>query len=194
MKGSMGSSLWTIKHMKIILISTVGFFLLFFGMAFADDNWHGLPPDCWTDDRLYHSEGDMKLWETNTVIEHTPLKELAKKVFSPNKGYYFVRDDIYATSAGKRREATIYINSEEGYLIKISFTKVDGINDLKWINEKLLFIRSWWGRIVATDVIYDVENEKVLYKEEVRDGRIIMSQARQSCPLMGCTCIKKSQD
>jgi hypothetical protein len=35
-----------------------------------------------------------------------------------------------------------------------------------WVNEKLLFIRVWWGRIAATDCILDVESLRLVYAED----------------------------
>jgi hypothetical protein len=52
-------------------------------------------------------------------------------------------------------------------------------------------MRPWWGRIAATDIIYDVEKEKVIYAEFVRDGYIAHQQFLESCPQHGCECIKK---
>ena len=52
-------------------------------------------------------------------------------------------------------------------------------------------MRPWWGRIAATDLIYDVEAEKVIYAEAVTDAYLAYQQFRESCPLLGCECIKK---
>jgi hypothetical protein len=34
-----------------------------------------------------------------------------------------------------------------------------------WVNEKLLFIQVWWGRIVSTDLIFDVDARRFVYQE-----------------------------
>lgn len=52
-------------------------------------------------------------------------------------------------------------------------------------------MRPWWGRIAATDLIYDVEAEKVVYAEGVTDAYLAFQQFRESCPVLGCECIKK---
>lgn len=36
----------------------------------------------------------------------------------------------------------------------------------KWLNEKLLWIQMWRGRIISTDAILDVETGKYIYKED----------------------------
>jgi hypothetical protein len=35
----------------------------------------------------------------------------------------------------------------------------------QWLNEKLLFIEVWWGRIHASDIIVDVEKRQIIYHE-----------------------------
>ena len=66
--------------------------------------------------------------------------------------------------------------------------------EVKWLNENLLFIRPWWGRIAATDLIYDVEAEKVIHSEGVMDAYLALLQYRASCPLLGCECIKNKSE
>ncbi len=44
----------------------------------------------------------------------------------------------------------------------------------QWINEKLLSISAWWGRIVSTDTILDVEGGKFLYIEDASYGLLVM--------------------
>ncbi|HEX4489314.1 MAG TPA: hypothetical protein VH088_23775 [Terriglobales bacterium] len=34
-----------------------------------------------------------------------------------------------------------------------------------WINEKLLFVQIWWGRISSTDLVFNAETGTFLYKE-----------------------------
>lgn len=35
-----------------------------------------------------------------------------------------------------------------------------------WLNEKLLFVEAWWGRVAATDLVLDVESGAPLYAED----------------------------
>lgn len=42
--------------------------------------------------------------------------------------------------------------------------------EVSWINEDLIFVRAWWGRIVATDLIFDVGNGRFLYAKEANYG------------------------
>ena len=52
-------------------------------------------------------------------------------------------------------------------------------------------MRPWWGRIAATELIFDVEREKIIYAEAVTDGFLAHQQYLESCPIHGCKCLKK---
>ncbi len=47
-----------------------------------------------------------------------------------------------------------------------------GIN-IRWLNEKLLFGSVWWGRIVSTDFVYDVEEKRFIYREMANYGDLV---------------------
>ncbi len=130
-------------------------------------------------------------WQKHVAFEVVELKGAAaasilvpNAAFSPNKGYFAIVD-------GGRPRATITIHAEKAHYIRISVSDLFGISDLKWVNEKLLFVRLWWGRVAGTDLIYDVEQETVVYEESVNDEYIAYQQYAENCPKDGCTCIKK---
>jgi len=75
--------------------------------------------------------------------------------------------------------------------VDIEFVELEGLSDVRWLNEKLIFMRAWWGRIAATDLIFDVEREKVIHAEWLTDGSLARQQYLESCPIHGCTCVKK---
>lgn len=37
---------------------------------------------------------------------------------------------------------------------------------VRWLNEKLMWLRVWWGAVVATELLVDVETAEILYFEE----------------------------
>lgn len=153
----------------------------------AERNWPGVPPDCWKEERTIHSADFNDLWKGNTAFKKLPSGKLKPGIYSPNKGYYFVAED-------GRPNGAVTIFAEKAYLMRIEFSELFGLSEVKWINEKLLFMRPWWGRIAATDLIYDVEAEKIVYSEGVMDAYLAFLQYRESCPLLGCECIKKKAD
>lgn len=61
-----------------------------------------------------------------------------------------------------------------GHLPRLSF--IDHANGgvrVQWLNEKLLFVEVWWGRIVSTDLIFDVNSGTFLYRETAECGDMI---------------------
>ena len=52
--------------------------------------------------------------------------------------------------------------------------------DVYWINEKLLYVEVWWGRILGSCFIFDVEKESIIYKEMVNDGNVAFQQWQQA--------------
>jgi hypothetical protein len=148
------------------------------------EGWPGLSPDCWSEPRNVHSVEEHDPWQKNIAITQLKSEKLKPGVFSPNKGYFFLSE------GSGRPEATIKIYAEKDHLTQIKFTDLFELSEIQWINEKLLFIRPWWGRIVGTDIIYDVEKEKIIYAETITDGSIAYTQFKESCPQQGCECIK----
>ncbi|MSP37119.1 MAG: hypothetical protein EXR70_01335 [Deltaproteobacteria bacterium] len=153
----------------------------------AQRDWPGAQPDCWQEERIVHSADFNELWQANTTFKKLPGEKLKLGVYSSNKAYYFVAED-------GRPKGAVTIFAEKDHLMRIEFSELFGLAEVKWINEKLLFMRPWWGRIAATDLIYDVEAEKVIHSEGVMDAYLAFQQYRESCSLLGCECIKKKTE
>ena len=168
------------KQMRTLIF----LFLLPLPCTAAESHWPGLPPDCWSESRMFHSTERIDPWQKNTFIKTIKAEKPKNGELSPNKGYFFLVE-------GGSPNGKITIYAEKDHLVQISFSELFGLSDVKWINEKLLFMRPWWGRIAATDIIYDVEKEQVIYSEFVTDGYMAFQQFQESCPTLGCQCIKK---
>lgn len=153
-------------------------------IAASAEGWPGLPPDCWSESRLVHSVQDLgEVWQRNTKITRREGKPVAGQV-SPNKGYVFAVEE-------SRPSARITVYAEKPHLVEIEFVELFGLSEVRWVNEKLIFMRPWWGRIAATDLIFDVEREKFIYAESLTDGFLAHQQYLESCPLRRCTCVKR---
>jgi hypothetical protein len=66
---------------------------------------------------------------------------------------------------------------ERRTLVQLSF--VDHANyslEVSWVNEKLLCIRVPWGRILGTDLVFDVETGRFVYRESHNWGQIEFEQ------------------
>lgn len=159
--------------------------------AQAYDGYPGLPPDCWKESRVVAVD-DSPLLRDNlakrVTIDKVPVTTPEKFDFiSPNKAYSFK-----ATKDGRNESILIY--AEKDHLVKINIYKIYFVDDLKWINEKLLFFRIWWGRMLATDIIFDVEKEIIAYSEAAMDGSNVFVEYDDKCRrLGGCRCIKKEE-
>lgn len=76
---------------------------------------------------------------------------------------------------------TVMVYNERDYCTTITLKNhKNGEPKVKWINQKLLYIEVWWGRILGTTLIYDVEKETMLHKEMVHDGGIDWLQWTQA--------------
>lgn len=42
--------------------------------------------------------------------------------------------------------------------------------EAQWINDELILLRAWWGRIVSTDLIFALDNGRFLYAKEANYG------------------------
>ena len=158
--------------------------------ALAQDRpWPGLPPDCWAESRIYHSDTFDYGWRDRTVIETIDEPKPEPGEYSANRAYFFVRSET-----GNGSPITIF--AEKDHLIRISFPDADAryAVTVRWINENLLYMRPAWGRIAFTDIVFDVETEEVVFAKDATDGQIAMEQAREMCPrLGGCECIPGEQ-
>jgi hypothetical protein len=59
------------------------------------------------------------------------------------------------------------------------------------VNENLVFLRVWWGRLRGTDLIFNVESEAFVYDQTVEDGTQAYMQFQGYCRIHGCACIEK---
>lgn len=134
---------------------------------------------------MVHSAQELgDLWRRSTKISTRRADKPGLGQLSPNKGYAFVVD-------GSRPSARVTIYAEKDHVVDIDFVELAGLSDVRWLNEKLVFMRPWWGRIVATDLIFDVEREKIIYAETLTDGSLAHRHYLESCPIHGCKCLKK---
>ncbi len=137
-------------------------------------------PDRWEEPRIFQTPFDDH-WADRINIEKIPLKEIQNdKVFSPNKAYWFSVIEPNSISSAIR-DAQINIYNERDYLLCIKLLELNHYQiTTNWVNEKIIYIRAWWGRVLGVNLIFDVESEKIIYKENVNDGGIPYSQWKQA--------------
>ena len=146
-------------------------------------------PACWTEPRIYSELRDSDLELKIQPIDGTMPHD---SVLSPNRAYAFVlKEEVIPQSGTSRVELTIY--NERPYVLRILLPNIRGIGQIQRINEYLLFVRVWWGRIAGTDYIINVEREEVLNQKGFRYGAIAFQQFKQCdapewSDFEGCRC------
>ena len=71
-------------------------------------------------------------------------------------------------------QTTLYITRNGGAkgVLVAEFLDHGNTFQASWINEKLLFVQVWWGRIASSDLIIDVDGGKLLYHEVAHYGAL----------------------
>jgi hypothetical protein len=88
-----------------------------------------------------------------------------EKSFSPHKSRWFSvwRDHEVGVNRGLT-EVVVERAPNDFLLVSLKDVYQDGV-EVHWINNKLLFVEVWWGRITATEMILDVESGSWIYQE-----------------------------
>jgi hypothetical protein len=139
------------------------------------------PPGQCDAPRVYHSPFDEAQWGDRVKLTVATKEEpRGERVVSPNKAYWFVFEEAEpAEPHGNVRR--LYVHNEREALIEVALFGVDPRyeQDVRWLNEKLIFVQVWWGRIVGVELILDVERAEFIYKEIRHDGTIAFQQWQQ---------------
>lgn len=103
-----------------------------------------------------------------------PAADAAPGVRSPQQTAAFHRLPVPARPAGGARVQAVDVYTTQGPVQawRLSFTDAGGEVELQWLNEDLIFIRAWWGRIVATDLLFELSNGRFLYAREANYGAL----------------------
>jgi hypothetical protein len=95
-----------------------------------------------------------------------------EKKFSPQRARWLIVKEPNLMKPGPR-PTTVSVsgtNSDSALLELSLIDHANGGTQTEWLNEKLLFVRVWWGRIVSTDLILDVEKMTFPYREMANYG------------------------
>ncbi len=100
---------------------------------------------------------------------------ISTKQLSPQRTRYFsLRPPDFEKSGPWNTAVFVGGVGLKGRELKISFLDHgSGGVHAEWLNEKLIFIEVWWGRIVSTDLVLNVENSNFIYKEDAQYGEMI---------------------
>jgi len=167
---------------------TIGYFLLIAGGCNNENNPEKAPkwtfhttPDKWKEARIFQSPAE-KPWSQRVVLEKKQDESvIVEKTYSPNNVYWFSISNTDVTDSmpctGK-----VTVSNERKYLLELKILKMrcSWLPKARWINEKLIHVRAWFGHVLAIDLIIDVEEESIIYKEMTHWGNIPFMQWQQA--------------
>jgi len=152
----------------------------------GQEPWH-TSPDKWNEPRIYHfppdSDLDKQIVKERLLIQRDSTAiPTGEKFLSPNKAYFYTIEKPDMQKPGPW-DTVVYVYNEREGLQRIDIKDHSNYGvKIEWINEKLLFLRIWWGRVLGTDLILDIETESVIYEEMFRYGGIEFQQFEQGKP------------
>ena len=136
----------------------------------SECDWH-TSPDKWEEARVFHRPFDPQ-YASRIGLDRCPVPAvLPAQQMAANDAYWFAVVLPDRTKPGPWN-TDVLIHIERDYLVKLQFREIHYCGDIVWVSEKLLRVRVWWGRICGTDVIVDVEQEQIIYREMVWDGEM----------------------
>jgi hypothetical protein len=106
----------------------------------------------------------------------------ALKASSPQGIAAFNRVRIADTTKSGPRHNSIQLFTVSGplYAWQIDLRDIRDNASLEWLNEDLIFIRVWWGRIVSTDLIFQLSTGTFIYAQEANYGALIQPCKRSN--------------
>jgi hypothetical protein len=109
-----------------------------------------------------------------TLANQSEFPVSAKHSMSPQGTRWFVELDPDYMSTQVSWTTTLYIKggSDGRRVWKASFIDHGDTFSARWINEKLLFVQVWWGRMASTDLIFDVNQGTIIYNEFAHYGEL----------------------
>jgi hypothetical protein len=102
-----------------------------------------------------------------TRLDRLPesITEIQKKENSNKTAYYYVHEADF-TKSGPWNSYAVVDNIGEGNILELRFLDHASYGvRLDWINDKLLHVKEYLGRIIALDLILDTSNGKLIYQE-----------------------------
>jgi hypothetical protein len=138
--------------------------------------------ECREYDQVYYEKPDgyalsrihLKNMDTDSKLPFSLSSSL--KEFSPQgTKHYIIQSPDFKEKGPWNTD--IYVLGNRANPMKLKITFFDhgsgGVRAM-WLNEKLLFVQVWWGRIVSTDLILDIDTSKWIYAQNANYSNIIM--------------------
>ncbi len=146
------------------------------------------PPEPWQNyDRVQYATAPPEALREITVTPlPTKVPETAELGGLPahrsphGTAFYMVRHPD--TTRADPLTTTIYVFGNKARRLGLQIEVANHISAgvrASWINEKLLWLQVWRGRIVSTDLVLNVETAQFLYREEANYGILLLPLEEQ---------------
>lgn len=143
------------------------------------DSRYQTSPYCWERPRVYHEPQPFSDQPHRPLqLERLEAPWPGGGVLSHNRAYAAQLRRVDVDDRGTD-DGGVLIYNERPYLLYLPLDDHRLLGQPTWINEKWLFVRVWWGRILGTDIIIDVERERIVSWEHVHFGSIAWGQFKQ---------------
>ncbi|MDF3130578.1 hypothetical protein P0Y35_15325 [Kiritimatiellaeota bacterium B1221] len=140
------------------------------------------PPDKWSAPPIYHPAGDPHLADRMRLSKVPYAGGLPERfVLSSNGAYGFFARSLVEGEASTGA-LQLHVFNERPYFVRIELSELylNFAPEVRWINQKLLYVEVWWGRLEGSYFIFDVEREEVVITEAFRDGRVAFRQWKEA--------------
>lgn len=130
----------------------------------------------WTKPRNFHVDFEQDFGAKIQITEKAKGVDPDSVSLSENKVYWFYVEPYDE----KEFEQRIILSGKRMLTITLEDAYPNFPVRIEWINEKLIFVRVWWGRIAGTDMIFDIEKQEFISREMVYDGTQLYNQTQQA--------------
>lgn len=144
----------------------------------AENLWFHTTPEKWNEARVFHRPFDQR-YESRLELGHSNVEPATgEREMSPNRTYWSVLAEADHTRPGPW-DADLLISNERDSLVRLRIRDYRFV-EARWINEKLVYMEIWWGRVLGTYLILDVEREEIVTREMIHDGGDAFMQWQQA--------------
>ena len=169
---------------QVSVVATLGFLFALGGATSQSrsskaSGWH-TPPDQWEEPRVFHRplepEYDDRL--RLSKVERAGA-EGRQWTSSPNEAYRFSVESAFS-EANSQWASILWLDTEQELWLRFDILDHgSSYPEVRWINEKLLYVSVWWGRALGTYWILDVESGTRVHSEMIHFGLIAFQQFQQ---------------
>ena len=142
------------------------------------------PPACWTAPRIVHGPWSEQPGERAVIVRAAEKEPDGAKWTPSPTGAYRLRQVDPDFTAPPPWNTRIVIEAERPEAVIVELRNHGNATAYAiWVNEKLVLVRVWWGRVLGADLLVDAEKGEIVWKETVRGGETAFEQSRgQPCP------------